>query len=146
MLKRPKNSTGFTLIELLVVITIIAILATVGLAAYSSLMKNSRNSKRQSDLKFIQSALEEYYADQLYYPVSLGTTLTYTNLTTSLTKTYMAAVPKDPKGSVYSYAQSGCGPGGTGYCLRANLETPAPVSSDPDCAAIASYNYCVTKP
>jgi len=59
---------GFTLIELLIVISIIALLSLIGLVAYSEFLKTARNNKRLSDLKLIQSALEDYHADQLYYP------------------------------------------------------------------------------
>ncbi|NTU73704.1 type II secretion system protein [Candidatus Roizmanbacteria bacterium] len=53
---------GFTLMELLVVIGIIAILVALGTVSYSTAQKKSRDSKRKSDLKTIQNALEQYYA------------------------------------------------------------------------------------
>lgn len=58
--KKPK-SNGFTLIELLVVITIIAILATLGLAIFSSLQRNARDSRRRSDINAIAKAMEANY-------------------------------------------------------------------------------------
>ncbi|EKD85387.1 MAG: hypothetical protein ACD_38C00035G0011 [uncultured bacterium] len=66
----PKSLRGFTLIELLVTVSIIAILATIGLIAYSSILAQGRDSKRQSDLRSIQSALEQYYSDQGFYPTA----------------------------------------------------------------------------
>lgn len=137
----PKKD-GFTLIELLVVIVIISILSIIGLVAYGNFMKNSRDSKRQADLKIIQSALEDYHADQLYYPVSLGSPLTFTGA--SGTKTYLNTVPTDPKGALYSYTQSGCGISSTGYCLGATMENTPP-SSDSNCN-LSGTNYCVTRP
>lgn len=66
-------SHGFTLVELLVVITIIAILSAIGLVSYQVVLKNGRDATRQANLKTIQSALEQYFADQLFYPLySLG--------------------------------------------------------------------------
>ncbi|MBI2330350.1 prepilin-type N-terminal cleavage/methylation domain-containing protein [Candidatus Daviesbacteria bacterium] len=62
------KSRGFTLVELLVTVAIIAILSAIGLMVYSSVLKQGRDSKRQSDLRSIQSALEQYYADQGFYP------------------------------------------------------------------------------
>ncbi|OGE77195.1 hypothetical protein A3J19_01810 [Candidatus Daviesbacteria bacterium RIFCSPLOWO2_02_FULL_41_8] len=59
---------GFTLIELLVVITIISILMAVGFTVYSFAVRQGRDSKRQSDMRAIQSALEQYYFDQGFYP------------------------------------------------------------------------------
>ncbi len=56
-----KGNKGFTLIELLVVIAIIAILSTVVMAGLNSARSKSRDAKRLSDIKQIQSALELYY-------------------------------------------------------------------------------------
>lgn len=146
-------SKGFTLIELLVVISIIAILSMIGLISYSNFMKNSRDSKRQSDLKMIQSALEDYHADQLYYPptVTPGSPLTFSG--TSNTKSYMTTVPKDPLQSPareYSYVPSGCADSKCrNYCLFANLENlpPPPKTEDPvNCPNSDGYNYAVTRP
>lgn len=63
-----KNRKGFTLVELLVTISIIGILSAIGLVLYSTVLKQSRDSKRQSDLKSIQLALEQYSNDQGFYP------------------------------------------------------------------------------
>lgn len=152
-----KNKTGFTLIELLVVIVIIAILSIIGLVAYGNFMKNSRDSKRQADLKIIQSALEDYHADQLYYPplatactngqYKSGCALTNPGLAgvnTAGSKTYLNTIPTDPKGALYSYTQSGCSTGSTGYCLGATMENTPP-SSDSNCN-LSGSNYCVTRP
>ena len=49
---------GFTLIELLVVITIIGILAGIGLNSFQSSQKKSRDATRKSDLRQISHALE----------------------------------------------------------------------------------------
>ena len=138
---------GFTLIELLVVISIIAILSVIGLVAYNTFLKNARDSKRQSDLKFIQSSLEEYHADQHYYlpGTTLGSSIT------NSTKTYLTTVPKDPKdGSAYSYAAQ---PGGcatvtcTSYCLSASLENPGSTKPpEGTCVNPLNYNFTVTRP
>lgn len=137
---------GFTLIELLIVISIIAVLTTAALIFYQEFNKRARDSKRQSDLKIIQSALEDYHADQLYYPASLGTSLTFG------TKTYLNTVPADPKPSPYpnySYnaTPSGCsGAACTGYCLSAKLEGPDPADECIPASGTANYNYGVTRP
>ncbi len=68
----PKRS-GFTLIELLVVITIIALLAAIGIINYQKVSQSGRDAKRQSDVKQIQSGLEQYFADQFFYPTSIIT-------------------------------------------------------------------------
>jgi type II secretion system protein G len=61
---------GFTLIELLVVITIIGILAAVGLASYRVANQKARDSRRQADIVAIQSALEAYRTTNGQYPDS----------------------------------------------------------------------------
>jgi len=59
---------GFTIIELMVVITIIGILSTISVVAFNEIRKNSRDSKRISDLERIQTALEFYFMDSYNYP------------------------------------------------------------------------------
>lgn len=134
------KNRGFTLIELLVTISIIAVLSAVGMVAYSSVIKQGRDSKRQSDLRSIQSALEQYYHDQLFYPSQLTAGQAMTNCTgnpkpgCSATRTYLNTVPTPPSGSSYDYASlpwdndsthcdntattKSC----TSYCLYADME------------------------
>lgn len=133
----PKKS-GFTLIELLVVISIIAILSAIGVVVYTKVLQNARDGKRQSDLRAIQSALEQFYADQRSYPSSLSSL-------SSGSKVYMTTIPKDPRDTDYSYVSDGCGPNSTGYCLRADMEG-IPPQSDPNCSSSKSFDYCVTRP
>lgn len=65
-----ENKRGFTLIELLVVISIIGVLIGIATVSFSSSQKKARDAKRQSDLKYYQSALE-FYANKNngYYPM-----------------------------------------------------------------------------
>lgn len=97
-----KSSSGFTLVELLVVVTIISLLTAIGVVNYISLIESSRDSKRQSDMKVIQSALQQYHADQRYYPLpssscgngtfSIGCSLK----SPDGSKVYLKEVPRDP--------------------------------------------------
>lgn len=150
------NKKGFTLIELLIVISIISLLSIIGLIAYSNFLKNSRDAKRQSDLKFIQSALEDYHADQHYYPsAALGSP--FTNATgapsgTVVSKTYLTTVPKDPKDQtayLYVFKPATCDNSPTNpctsYCLYAKIEGSAP-TSDTVCTPSTPYTYGVTRP
>lgn len=61
---------GFTLIELMVAISIVAILASVGLVAYSKTQITARDSRRKQDLRSIQTALELYRQKNNHYPCS----------------------------------------------------------------------------
>lgn len=119
-----KKSTkgGFTLIELLVVISIIAILAAVGLTIYSTAQKNGRDAKRIGDLQEVQKALEQYYAANNQYP----------------TKAQYSAT--SGSGNLGSYFQNGSVP--TDPANTGNYQyvyTPCPVTGPP----FTSYNVCV---
>lgn len=107
------NKKGFTLIELLVVIAIIGLLSTLAVVALGSARVKARDSKRLSDLKQVQTALELYYTDKNDYPTT-GGVLGSTNLaclngdgwtTAGCADAYMGAVPKDPStGQNYTYS------------------------------------------
>lgn len=53
-----KNKKGFTLIELLVVIAIIGLLSTLALVSLNTARQRSRDTKRQADVRTLQSAIE----------------------------------------------------------------------------------------
>lgn len=140
--------SGFTLIELLVVISIIAVLSVIGLVAYSNFMKSSRNAKRESDLRIIQSALEDFHSDQIYYPFSI----TFGSSLTDGSKTYLNNIPKDQLGNPeYKYAASGTNCSETApqnctkYCVYAALENVT-TSSLSGCAQQSGYNFALTSP
>lgn len=162
---------GFTLIELLVAVTIIAILASIGLLAYGSFIKSARDAKRQADLRSIQSALEQYFADQVFYPYSSGgasalnlsSTSSITNCTgnpstsCTVTKTYMSTIPKDPVSSNLPYCyhaytkatpSSACDNSSqkcTDYVIMAKVDNNSlATGSYGDC--VGSYNYQVSGP
>ena len=126
-----KNKKGFTLIELLVVIAIIGLLSTLAVVALSSAREKARDSKRLSDLKQIQTALELYYFDNNAYPVEataidLGVTASAclnsaAGFTTTACGTpYMGLVPLDPKSAAdhYHYVSAD----GSTYAITAVLE------------------------
>jgi prepilin-type N-terminal cleavage/methylation domain-containing protein len=58
-----KNQKGFTLIELLVVISIIGILAAVGVPKFMDTTASARTAKVQAELGAIDSAIQIYGAD-----------------------------------------------------------------------------------
>jgi type II secretion system protein G len=124
-----RKQKGFTLIELLVVIAIIGLLSTLAVVALNNARQKSRDAKRISDIKQIQTALELYYNDNNGYPekttaVVLGNTgqktLSSTNgfSDTAAGTTYMAQVPSNPTpldgGAGYSYKTN---TGGSLYSL-----------------------------
>lgn len=58
------KKSGFTLVELLVVVSIISILAVVGLVIFFGTQSRARDATRKSDLKTISEALELSFNDK----------------------------------------------------------------------------------
>ncbi len=114
-----RKQRGFTLIELLVVIAIIGLLSTLAVVALNNARMKSRDAKRVSDIKQIQTALELYYNDANAYPASLGASIV------SGSVTYMSSVPTNPApvdgctvGGSYTYTQQSSGASySLTYCL-----------------------------
>lgn len=149
---------GFTLIELLVTISIIAILTAIGMVAYSSVIKQGRDSKRQADLRTVQSALEQYHNDNFYYPGSIGFGSQLNNSagrwpSIPITKVYLNKTSNDPLPlpyPQYTYVPlgTGCSDGSpqkcTSYCLYATLENSSNFVSS--CNDNSKGNYSVSSP
>lgn len=68
-----RSHKGFTLIELMVAISIVAILATVGLVVFSNTQIQARNSRRTQDINAIANAFEAAkQPGQAYYSSITG--------------------------------------------------------------------------
>lgn len=118
-----RKQRGFTLIELLVVIAIIGLLSTLAVVALNNARAKSRDARRISDVKQIQTALELYFNDANSYPegVTAGNTIAFGGVT------YMNSVPTNPTpnndgtcpaATNYSYALQGSGASYTiQYCI-----------------------------
>ncbi len=63
---------GFSLIELLITISIIAIIASIGMVAYSQAQILAKDARRKQDLRAIKVALELYYQQNKRYPCPNG--------------------------------------------------------------------------
>lgn len=95
---------GFTLIELLAVVAIIGILSSVVISSVNQARSRARDTKRISDVRQIQNALEVYFANNGYYPefTSLNprcnTRPSGTNsLNILVSQGFISVVPDDPK-------------------------------------------------
>jgi general secretion pathway protein G len=66
-----RRNHGFTLIELLVVMTIIVLLASVGMTLYGTSVTRAKEAALSEDLFQMRKAIDEYYADKQKYPSSL---------------------------------------------------------------------------
>jgi prepilin-type N-terminal cleavage/methylation domain-containing protein len=114
-----KGQKGFTLVEMLAVIAIIAILAGTVLLNINpvEVMRKSRDAKRISDLKTVQSALELYFADNRSYPVVSK----FDRVSTVLNGPLSNDFPNDPRDGVEAPSGIVCGGthfGNTKYAYR----------------------------
>lgn len=132
---------AFTLIELLVVISIISVLIGSAFAILRPLdyIKRSRDSRRQSDLKVVQAALEQYYSTNGAYPNFVPFGSVWTAGTPPIT--YLRTTPNDPLAPSQNYCYQYTSPD---YNLCANLEFP-PATGGGTCNSV-NYNYCQTNP
>jgi len=91
-----KQKKGFTLIEILVVIAIISGFVVILFPNFMEFRIKSRDSRRKSDLKQIQKALELYKMDQ-NPPVYPGALPACSASFSSGGKEYMQKTPCDPQ-------------------------------------------------
>lgn len=90
------ESKGFTLVELLVVISIVAILATIGIASFSVAQQSARDGKAKADVTTIAKSIESS-RDMTINPI------TYTYTTTNLSADFKVI----PAGSNAAYCVRG---------------------------------------
>lgn len=124
---KKKIKFGFTLLELLVVIGIIALLVSMTMVSYSTSQKKARDAKRKSDVRAIQSALEQYYSICGYtYKSYAGGFVDSGILCTSINPTVaiMPTVPVDPK-TITPYQCNSCDDSKYTVCTN-NLEAESP--------------------
>lgn len=82
-----RQADGFTLIELMIVISLIVLLASIGLTSYANSVKRAKESVLKEDLFRMRDAIDQYYADKGKYP---------TGLDALVSDKYIRTVPVDP--------------------------------------------------
>jgi len=83
----PASNRGFTMIELLVVLSLIVILATMGMTQYRSSVIHAREAVLREDLFRMRDAIDQYYADKNQWPSTLDALVS---------DGYMRKIPIDP--------------------------------------------------
>jgi general secretion pathway protein G len=81
------SAGGFTLVELLIVISLISILAAMGLVQYRNSVVSAKEATLKQDLFRMRDAIDQYYADKGKYPGSLDALVS---------DGYMRRLPEDP--------------------------------------------------
>ena len=81
------GNRGFTLVELLIVISLISILAAMGIVQYKNSVISAKESVLHTDLFRMRDAIDQYYADKQKYPSTLDALVS---------EGYMRSLPKDP--------------------------------------------------
>ena len=85
--RRRAWAAGFTMIELLVVVSLIIVLASVGMAQYRSGVTRAQEAVLREDLFRLRDVIDQYYADKQQYPQTLEDLVT---------GGYLREIPKDP--------------------------------------------------
>lgn len=152
---------AFTLIELLVVIAIISIIVSLTIVSLGSVRSKTRDTKRVSDIRQLQSALDTYYNDNNSYPsvITTGNAIVGPN-----NITYMDSIPSapgTPDGScttdTYAYSLVDANTYNIVYCLGNAVQnvgagrlaavpgniagTPPPVAGDSYQGGIVAYIF-----
>lgn len=89
MVEGDVGGGGFTLVELMIVITVIAILATIGVMSFTRVQMQARDTRRKADVRSIETALQAYYTEIGTYPATVA----------ALVPTYVPVAPVPPKGA-----------------------------------------------
>ena len=84
---RHRRGAGFTLIELMIVMSLIVILASIGLTLYTNSVIRAKESVLKEDLFRMRDAIDQYYADKGKYPVTLDSLVS---------EKYLRSIPLDP--------------------------------------------------
>ena len=82
-----RGQSGFTLIELLVVLSLISILAAMGMVQHRNSVLKAQEATLKTDLFHMRDAIDQYFADKGKYPASLDALVT---------DNYLRKIPEDP--------------------------------------------------
>lgn len=82
-----RSRAGFTIIELLIVMTLVIILASIGMTQYRTSVTRAEEAALKENLFRIRDAMDQYYADKNKWPADLAELVS---------AGYIREVPTDP--------------------------------------------------
>lgn len=86
-MKRFRSTRGFTIIELMIVMTVIVVLAGMGLVQYRNSIRRAQEAALKEDLFRLRDAMDQFYADKNKWPADLSELVS---------EGYIRAIPDDP--------------------------------------------------
>src|SRR5688500_842373 len=86
-MKRFRNPLGFTIIELLVVMSVIVLLASMGMVQYRNSVTRAQEAVLKEDLFRMRDAMDQFYADKNKWP---------SDLSELVSEGYIREIPEDP--------------------------------------------------
>lgn len=85
--KTRRADGGFTMIELLIVMTLIVVLASIGMVQYRNSITRAEEAALKENLFRMRDAMDQFYADKNKWPA---------DLTELVSEGYIREVPDDP--------------------------------------------------
>lgn len=86
-MKRLRRAHGFTMIELLVVMTVIVLLASMGMVQYRNSVRRAEEAVLKENLFRMRDAMDQFYADKNKWP---------NDLSELVSEGYIREIPEDP--------------------------------------------------
>jgi general secretion pathway protein G len=86
-MKRFRHARGFTIIELMIVMTVVVVLAGMGLVQYRNSIRRAQEAALKENLFRLRDAMDQFYADKNKWP---------TDLSELVSEGYIREIPDDP--------------------------------------------------
>ena len=84
---KTSRNAGFTIIELLIVMSVIVILASMGMVQYRNSVRRAEEAALKENLFRMRDAMDQFYADKNKWP---------TDLSELVSEGYIREIPTDP--------------------------------------------------